>query len=375
MTAPDSIFDDPARSCLVAMAPPDAAREAGVFRVVVACAEEAGGPVGLDWTARTVAPDEVAIRGDAAGAYLCARIDLLLRSNGITAVVLAPDLPPALRGNLAARCRMLGYAVATPERLDAVLSAWTSAGAGPRGWHAEAKAAALLPDLESRIAPGRAALLLIDVQNDFCLREGLVGRNGDQITLLDQTVPRLRALLASARAAGVLVVHVRAEYGQVFRNAGSPYRFPVAGRREPAVWTASAGEAGDGPGFGADEVEVCRKDSWGGEFVAGMEPAPGEPVIVKHRYSAFRDTGLDVLLRANGIRTLVVGGVTTNCCVESTVREAAMRDFYVVVAEDCVAVKDKIADLHAASLEAQGLYFALLRPLGELRTAWGLPPC
>jgi nicotinamidase-related amidase len=104
-----------------------------------------------------------------------------------------------------------------------------------------------------------------------------------------------------------------------------------------------------------------------------MEPRADEPVIVKHRYSAFRDTGLDVLLRANGIRTIIVGGVTTNCCVESTVREAAMHDFYVVVAEDCVAVKDRIADLHAASLTAQGLYFALVRPLADLRAAWGLP--
>jgi nicotinamidase-related amidase len=179
--------------------------------------------------------------------------------------------------------------------------------------------------------------------------------------------------LVSAREAGLMIVHVRAEYGPLYRNVGSPYRYPAQGRREPAVWSASAGEPGAGGSFGAGEVEVCLKDTPGADFVAGMEPLPGEPVVVKHRYGAFRDTGLDVLLRANNIRTLVVGGVTTNCCVESAVREAAMRDFYVVVAADCVAVKDRIADLHRASLESQSLYFALVRPLAELRAAWGLP--
>ena len=84
------VFADPGRCVLVAAAPPDAARRAGVFRVVVAIAPEAAGRRGLGWSAETRAPDEVVITGDAAGAYLAARIDLLLRSNGIGGVVLAP---------------------------------------------------------------------------------------------------------------------------------------------------------------------------------------------------------------------------------------------------------------------------------------------
>jgi nicotinamidase-related amidase len=138
------------------------------------------------------------------------------------------------------------------------------------------------------------------------------------------------------------------------------------------VWTASASEPLQPQRMAREAGEVCMSGTWGAQFVDGMEPRAGEAVIVKHRYGAFRDTGLDVLLRANGIETLIFGGVTTNCCVESAVRESAMRDYYTVVAEDCVAVKDRLRDLHEASLEHMALYFATRRPVAALREAWGL---
>ena len=368
-----SAWHDPARTVLISPVRHEAAVAAGVFRVVVAFDAGSAGRPGLGWASETRAADEVWLRTDPDGAYFCARIDLVLRSNGVRCAVLDEALPAGFRDAAGRTLRTLGYAVAAMPA-DAALAVWREAPPGPRGWHAEAKAAALLPDLRSRLDPARTAVVLIDVQNDFCHPDGAAARNGDALTRVAAAVPRLRALLASARAVGAMVVHVRAEYGQAYRAVGSPYRFPAAGRRDPAVWTASAAEPGANHGFAPDEVEVCLPGSWGGAFVDGMEPAPDEAVVVKHRYGAFRDTGLDVLLRANGIGTLVFGGVTTNCCVESAVREASMRDFYTVVAEDCVAVKDRLLDLHEASLEHMGLYFAMLRPLAVLREAWGLPP-
>ena len=364
---------DPAATALIGAQRYGAAAQAGVFRVIVAFDEEATPRAGLGWASETRAPDEIWLRTDPAGAYFCARIDLLLRSNGIRCAVLCEDLPGGFRTNVAHALRTLGYAV-DEMPADTALAVWQDAPPGPRNWHAEAKAAGLLPDLRSRLGPAHTAVVLIDVQNDFCHPDGAGARNGDGMTRVAATVPRLRALLASAREAGTMVVHIKAEYGQAYRAVGSPYRFPAAGRRDPAVWTASAAEPGANHGFGPEEVEVCLSGTWGGAFVEGMEPAPGEAVVVKHRYGAFRDTGLDVLLRVNGITTLVFGGVTTNCCVESAVREASMRDFYTIVAEDCVAVKDRLLDLHEASLEHMGLYFAMLRPLAVLRDAWGLPP-
>ncbi len=76
------------------------------------------------------------------------------------------------------------------------------------------------------------------------------------------------------------------------------------------------------------------------------------------------------MLRARGIKTVVLAGVTTNCCVESTAREVAMKDYYLVVAEDCVAVKDKLRSLHDASLESMRLYFGQVRPAAELIGIW-----
>ena len=344
-----------------------------MFQVVVAFDAAGPGRAGLGWASETRAPDEVWLCTDPDGSYFCARIDLMLRSNGVRCAVLDAALPARFLAAAAHTLQVLGYEVAEMPA-DEALACWRDAPPGLRGWHAEAKAAALLPDLRSRLAPARTAVVLIDVQNDFCHPDGAAARNGDKLTRVAAALPRLRGLVAAAREAGTMVVHVKAEYGQAYRAVGSPYRFPALGRRDPAVWTASAAEPGANHGFAPDEVEVCLPGSWGGAFIDGMEPRPGEAVVVKHRYGAFRDTGLDVLLRANGITTLVFGGVTTNCCVESVVREASMRDFYTVVAEDCVAVKDRLLDLHEASLEHMGLYFAMLRPLAALREAWDLPP-
>ena len=162
--------------------------------------------------------------------------------------------------------------------------------------------------------------------------------------------------------AGVAVIHVRAEYGALYRGIGSPYRFPATASMDAAVWTASAADLASGASFGEDEVEVCLPGTWGAQFVDGIVPQPDEPVVTKHRFSAFVDTGLELMLRARGIKTVILAGVTTNCCVESTAREVAMRDYYLVVAEDCVAVKDKLRSLHDASLESMRLYFGQVRP-------------
>jgi nicotinamidase-related amidase len=156
----------------------------------------------------------------------------------------------------------------------------------------------------------------------------------------------------------------------MFRSVGSPYRYPIRDGREPAVWTASAADLSQVERFSNASVEVCLPGSWGGAFVDGIVPLANEAVITKHRFGAFADTGLDRLLRARGISSLIVAGVTTNCCVETTAREAVMRDFHLVVAQDCVAVKDHLADLHRATLESLGLYFGLVRPSHLIMAQW-----
>jgi nicotinamidase-related amidase len=318
-------------------------------------------------------PNRVRVRTDRGAVFLASNIDLILRSNGITTIVFAggepPDFLAAIRTTLVTR----GYGIASPAtraEVTALATAWRADRSNNRGWQPAGKAAELLSSLEARIDPRHAALVLIDVQNDFCDSRGAAGRTGDAIEMIRAAVAHIKDLLAAARAAGVAVVHVRAEYGALYRGIGSPYRFPATGVMDAAVWTASAADLSSGASVGVDEVEVCLPGTWGAQFVDGIVPQPDEPVVTKHRFSAFVDTGLELMLRARGIKTVVLAGVTTNCCVESTAREVAMKDYYLVVAEDCVAVKDKLRSLHDASLESMRLYFGQVRPAAELIGIW-----
>jgi ureidoacrylate peracid hydrolase len=98
-------------------------------------------------------------------------------------------------------------------------------------------------------------------------------------------------------------------------------------------------------------------------------------VVVKHRFNAFIDTELALILRSRRIRTLVVAGVLTNVCVESTVREAFFRDYYAVVPEECVATYDKAQ--HDAALANIDTFFGHVTSVRELEAAWrgtGRPP-
>jgi nicotinamidase-related amidase len=319
------------------------------------------------------APNLVDVRSDRAGHFLASNIGLILRSNGVRAVVLAASAPSELAATLRHALALQGCPMLVP--IDATeakrqAASWRDDRQNRRNWQPQSKAADLLTTLEQRIDPHHAALVLIDVQNDFCDARGAVGGSGEPLTMILAAVARTKVLLAAARAAGVTIIHVGAEYGELYRGIGSPYRFPATNAMEPAVWTASAADLSTGQSFAADQVEVCLPGSWGQQFVDGIVPRSDEPVVTKHRFSAFVDTGLELMLRARGIKTVILAGVTTNCCVESTAREVAMRDFYLVVAEDCVAVKDRLRNLHDASLESMRLYFGQVRPAAELIEAW-----
>jgi nicotinamidase-related amidase len=319
------------------------------------------------------APNRVRVRTDRGGVFLASNIDLILRSNGISTVVLAGGEPWDFVAVIDTTLVTRGYRIATPTtspEATAIATAWRADRSNHRGWQPAGKAADLLSGLEARIDPRHAALVLIDVQNDFCDSRGAAGRTGDAIEMIRSAVAHIKVLLAAAREAGATVIHVRAEYGALYRCIGSPYRFPASHVMDTAVWTASAADLASGASFAENEVEVCLPGTWGAQFVDGIVPQPNEPVVTKHRFSAFVDTGLELMLRARGIKTVILAGVTTNCCVESTAREVAMKDYYLVVAEDCVAVKDKLRSLHEASLESMRLYFGQVRPATELIGIW-----
>jgi ureidoacrylate peracid hydrolase len=177
---------------------------------------------------------------------------------------------------------------------------------------APAGEAALLSTLEQKAAPANAALLIIDVQNDFVADGGFFDRIGADVKTVQKSMPNLERLVGKAREAGVPVIFVQAIYDPEFLSP------PMRERNQRR----------------AVEMPRCLTGSWGADFYS-VRPAPGEPIVIKHRYSAILNTELDALLKSRGLRSLLLAGVATDTCVESTGRDAYFIDYYVTIVSDC----------------------------------------
>jgi ureidoacrylate peracid hydrolase len=113
---------------------------------------------------------------------------------------------------------------------------------------------------------------------------------------------------------------------------------------------------------------VAVEGTWGAEFYHGIRPGPGEIVITKHRYGGFTGTDLEIILGSLGAKTLVLTGVATNVCVESTAREGFMLDYDIVVVSDCCATVGR--ELHEGTLENIRLNFGRVASADEVVAAW-----
>jgi ureidoacrylate peracid hydrolase len=196
------------------------------------------------------------------------------------------------------------------------------------------------------LAPARTALLIIDIQVDFAAPDGAMARQGADMTSIFPAVEAAKALVAAARSRGVFCVFTRA--------VTAPHL------ETPVEREAKARRGDEGPG-------VCIEGTQGAEF-AEPRPRAGEPVITKHRYSVFAGTGLAGLLRERGIDTLVLCGLTTECCIQSSAWDGFERDFHIVIAADAVAAYQPA--LHQAALAALEMNGAMLVRTAELAAAW-----
>lgn len=204
-------------------------------------------------------------------------------------------------------------------------------------------------ELDDLVAPGHTALLVIDMQKDFCTPGFGTSKAGRDLTATRAIIPSIARLLDAARAAGVLVCHIGFSTLPHHLSSSGPW---LAQRRRSTV--------------SADNL--CPPGTEGAEFIDELAPRDGEPAIHKHRYSGFKGTDLATILRARRIETCVLTGVSTNVCVESTTREAFELDHYVVVPEDGVASWDM--DLHAATLQTIRHRFGTVTTAGAVAQAW-----
>jgi ureidoacrylate peracid hydrolase len=210
-----------------------------------------------------------------------------------------------------------------------------------------------LSGLQEKVRPQHAALVVIDMQNDFCAPGGLVAKGGRDVSAAQEMAERLPGLIAAARAAAVLVVFVRNVYS-------SEQNFYLSD-----VWLEQAARK---QGGGYTSIPVCAAGSWEGDFYGAVRPEPGDPVVTKHRYSGFYNTDLDTILRSHGVRTLIATGVSTNVCVETTVREAFVRDYYVVLVADGTAAYSR--EEHDKTLKDVDRFFGEITTIAELKSLW-----
>jgi ureidoacrylate peracid hydrolase len=200
-------------------------------------------------------------------------------------------------------------------------------------------------ELAQRLSPQRTALVVVDMQNDFCAPGGYIDGIGKDVSEIAAIVGPLNAVVDAARAAGVPVVWLAACYDE---------------RLLPPAMVAQKRR------IGADAI-CCARGSWGFDFF-GVRPAEGEAVFEKNNYSGFSNPNFDRHLRAHGIESLLFCGVQTNVCVESTLREAHSRGYYVAVVEDAVCSHTR--PLHEATLANVRFLLGDVITSGDLQASW-----
>jgi ureidoacrylate peracid hydrolase len=177
---------------------------------------------------------------------------------------------------------------------------------------------------------GRAAVLVVDMQNDFGAEGGLLARAGIDISGIRAAVAPTARVLGAARRAGIPVVYLQMGLRPDLADAGAPDgRNGLTNRlfRVGAEVVAPDGTTG----------RLLVRDTWNTAILAELAPEPGDVALYKHRYSGFYETELDAVLRRRGVTDLIVTGCTTSVCVESTVRDAAFRDYRCLLLADCTA--------------------------------------
>lgn len=195
------------------------------------------------------------------------------------------------------------------------------------------------------LAPERTALLVIDMQNAFCHAEGTLGLSGVNVEPAERAIPAVNRLASRCKEAGVPVlwsrqVHFASDAGRARK------RLPSHTQKRARV-SALAG-------------------TWDAQIADELAPLADDPSLVftKHRFGCFYETRLDAMLRMLGTETLLVCGVTANACVETTLREAYLRDYDVVAVTDCIAaVRPEWESLAHA---VWGQYFGVLATSDEV---------
>ncbi len=199
--------------------------------------------------------------------------------------------------------------------------------------------------LEEQVKPAHTALIIVDVQKDFCADDGIMAKEyGLNVASIQATVPNLNNFIKEARKNGLFVVWLK--------EVCSPDRVLPNYR---AIY--------------GDELDLVREGEDGVEFYDKViPPSENEPIIIKRNYDGFEETDLNMLLQNRGIKTLLMTGFTTSVCVETTARHGYLKGYYIVLISDCCSATDPVE--HSSSVMNISRYFGKVATSFEIVSIW-----
>ncbi|WP_394729364.1 cysteine hydrolase family protein [Altererythrobacter sp. GH1-8] len=196
------------------------------------------------------------------------------------------------------------------------------------------------------LSPDNAALIVIDMQKSFCEPDGKVAAMGLDTSACAAAIRPCGEVISAARKARLPIIFTRYVYTPDYSDGGVMVQHKMPGLAEHRALVAGTADA---------------------EIVDELAPQSGDIVIDKNRPSSFYGTQLDEILERQGIKQLVVCGVTTNCCVETTVRDASQRDLEVFVVGEACGELDE--ERHNVALRAMDMLFADVISIDQMRVA------
>src|SRR5437867_6165979 len=180
------------------------------------------------------------------------------------------------------------------------------------------------------INPARTAVIVVDMENDFVAKGGMFDRAGADISGAQKAIAPTAKVLAAARQAGMKIVYLKMGYRPDLSDLGATDS--VNRTRHLKFGVGQKIQTPDGR-----ESRLLIRDTWDTDIVPELKPQASDIVIYKTRFSGFYQTDLDATLKKFGIKYLIVTGVTTSICVESTVRDAMFSDYLCVMLRDCMS--------------------------------------